>query len=381
MKSDSLSMRCAFSIIMLVQISNSIIIGYPGTGGPEIWISLLISAVIVTPLMVLYARLVHLMPGKDLYGMMQFAFGKWGKCIFSIFYAFYFLTLSGMVRGTYAEFVHLTSLYQTSFIIICLAFFAVCVHLAMKGAGVLGRWCFIMLILAISSIALLCLLSTDNFRLDNLRPLNQQGFGGILYNALCFVPLPLAESVVFLGVAEKLEKSVNPYKLFIFSSIASVLFFVALFLQNCSVLSWETLSTMYFPSYKAASVMYIGNIGTRIESIMSFIFIMSGISKVSIALTAGTKAVQHIFSLKDHKPLLLTVGFFSVALSATLFVNIIEMFDFMRYYLIYALPFQILIPFLLWIAAEVKMKKQHLKTCAYWKTEQENSCSAKTVRT
>ena len=55
MKSDSLSMRCAFSIIMLVQISNSIIIGYPGTGGPEIWISLLISAVIVTPLMVLYA--------------------------------------------------------------------------------------------------------------------------------------------------------------------------------------------------------------------------------------------------------------------------------------------------------------------------------------
>lgn len=127
--------------------------------------------------------------------------------------------------------------------------------------------------------------------------------------------------------------------------------------------------------------MYIGNIGTRIESVMSFIFIMSGISKVSIALTAGTKAVQHIFSLKDHKPLLLTVGFFSVALSATLFVDIIEMFDFMRYYLIYALPFQILIPFLLWIAAEVKMKKRHIKTCAYWKTEQENSCSAKTVRT
>lgn len=358
MPGNTLSMRHAFSIIMLIQISNSIIIGYPDTGGPETWISLLISAVFITPLMMLYARLIRLLPGADLYGMMRFAFGKWGNWIFSVFYAFYFLTLSGLVRGNYAEFIHLTSLYQTSFIIICLAFFVVCVHLAIKGPPILGRWCFIMLLLAGSSILILSLLSIGNMQLKNLLPLKEEGPGGLIYNALRFIPLPLAESVMFLGIANHLDRSVNPYKLFIFSNFSSVLFFIILFLLSCSILSWDTLTAMYFPSYKAASVIHVGSIGTRIESIMSFMFVLSGISKVSLALTNGAKAVQHIFFLKKYKPLLLSIGFFSVALSAIVFVNIIQMFDFMHYYLIYAIPFQVLIPFFLWLVIEIKVKKQ-----------------------
>lgn len=369
MTKNTLSMRGAFSIIMLIQISNSLFLGYPETGGPETWISLLICTVIITPVMVLYARLVHLMPGKDLYEMMEFAFGKWGKCILAAFYAFYFLNLAAIVRGNYAEFIHLTSLYQTPFIIICLVFFAVCVYIACKGVRVLGLWCSTILVFAVGSILLLTLLSTSDMNFNHLVPLNQEGLGGLIENAFRFVPLPMAESVMVLSIVGNLQKRVNPYKMFLFSTLSSIAFFILLFLQNCSVLSWDTLITMYFPSYKAASVIQVGSIGTRIESLMAFMFILAGISKITLSLIAGTKAVQHLFFLKNYEPLLLPVGFFTVALSVIAFENIMQMFDFISYYVIYAVPFQILIPVALWVTAEIKIRKRSIPIVAGWKKE------------
>ena len=100
---------------------------------------------------------------------------------------------------------------------------------------------------------------------------------------------------------------------------------------------------------------------------MSFLFILSGISKVSVSLTVETKAVQNIFFLKDCQPLLLSVGFFTAALSVTVFESIMQMFTFMLYYPIYAFPFQTLISLVLWSVIEIKVRKQKRPVTTCWK--------------
>jgi spore germination protein KB len=50
------------------------------------------------------------------------------------------------------------------------------------------------------------------------------------------------------------------------------------------------------------------------------------------------------------------VALLFLALSAIIYKNTMEMFDFISVYQFYAIPFQIIIPLAVWIAAEIKAR-------------------------
>jgi spore germination protein KB len=49
-----------------------------------------------------------------------------------------------------------------------------------------------------------------------------------------------------------------------------------------------------------------------------------------------------------------------LTLSVILYINVMEMFDFIKIYPVYAVPFQIIIPVTIWIAAERKVRKDRV---------------------
>jgi spore germination protein KB len=53
-------------------------------------------------------------------------------------------------------------------------------------------------------------------------------------------------------------------------------------------------------------------------------------------------------------------GLLMLAFCAVIFKSTMEMFDFVKFYEYYALPFQLLIPLIIWITAEIRTKRGRL---------------------
>ena len=366
----TLSPKYAFAIVILIQVCNSMILGFTNNVGTDTWISLLLTTVFSMPIMLIYARLVHLMPGKNLYEMLNMIFGRFGGILISILYAFYFITLAAITRGYYGEFVHLVSLEKTSLIIILFSFFIVCTYIAVSGIRVSGKWCYIILCLCIFIVIGSTLLSINVMNMDNMLPMFNHSMKDINVSALKGVALPICESIIVLGMADKFDKKVNPYKLFTLSVVISLVFFLIIFFQNMAVLGESIINTTNFPYYRATSIINLGSIGSRVEAAVLLAFLLAGISKVSVGLTAGSRAIANIFNIK-YKSLLVCISFFSVAISIFAFQAFTDLFDFIEIYPIYAIPIQIIIPVALWITAEIKfkIKKVPIKKC--WKEPME----------
>lgn len=361
-----LTMRGAFCLIVLIQISNSIILGITNYIGTDTWLVLLVSIAFALPLMLMYARLIHLMPGKDLFEMMELIFGKAAMVVTGLLFAFYFLSIASIVRGYYAEFVHVTSLLKTSFLIILLAFFLVCSYMAKSGIQSLGKWCVLTLFFTAAVISVMLVLSIPSIDMQNLLPLRETKLSEVLSAGFKGVILPLGEMVFLLGFAGRLDKKINPYKLFIFSMLFSTLFLEVILFQNLSVLGDAFMNTVFFPLYTATSVIHIGTIGTRVESLVMLTFLLVGISKVGIGLFAGTTALTRVFRLKSNNPIIIPVSFFTVALSAVAFPSMTAMFDFIEVYHIFASLFQLVIPAVLWIGAEIRFKSKKITVTKSW---------------
>lgn len=373
MVQDSISRKSAFSIIVLIQISNSIIIGSEIDAGTSAWISQLISGALALLLMLLYARLIHIMPDKNLFQMFEFAFGRVIAVIIGIIYAFYFLTVLSATRGYYAEFIHLTSLQQTSLILIFFSFFIICSYIAKSGIQTMGKWCsLIVAISVIATFALFCF-SLQVMELNNIQPYYNGNNSAIIQSGLVGTILPLSEAVTLLTFANTLDKKVNPYKLFITATLFSTAFLLAVYLITMSVLGENVVRTVYFPLFTSASIIQISNMGTRLETLVTLIFLLAGISKVASNLTAGAITISGIFRTKSPYALVVPVGYFTVALSEIYYSSIMDMFETTAGFFSLSVLVQAIIPVFAWICCEIKIKAKNIPVRKCWKDQSNDS--------
>jgi len=129
-------------------------------------------------------------------------------------------------------------------------------------------------------------------------------------------------------------------------------------LRNIAVLGAPMMSAEYFPSYAIARVIKVGNFLSRIEVVVAINFVIGGIVKISLCLLAATRGVTRLFGLKDYRKLVMPMGLLLVAICSILYENTMDMFTFLPVYQYYALLFQVVIPVIVWIAAEINARKK-----------------------
>lgn len=360
MTKEYLSARGAFSMITLIITANSIILGLTNNIGTETWLAILLMAVFSLPLMLLFARLIRLMPGMNIFEMARQLFGAVGEKIFAVLYAVYFLLLTAIIRAYYAEFVHITSLVQTPFIVILLVFFVVCTYLAKSGFSTMSRWYPSILFFVCAVMLAITLFSIPRMTLDNMLPLVEGDTGRVVRAAISGINLPIGEMVIVMSFAGNLERTVNPYKLFLGSLAVSTLFLLLVFSQNMSVLGEHVVSAVYYPTYTAASVIDVGSAGIRVESLIILAFLLAGISKTAACLAASGQSLSSLFNISNPGLIIVPVGFFTVALSAIAFKSNVELREHIKAEPYFAAIFQILLPTILWAAAEIQRKRGKL---------------------
>ena len=123
------------------------------------------------------------------------------------------------------------------------------------------------------------------------------------------------------------------------------------------VLSYEQVSKYYFPSHMVISLINIGDLLKGIEAIMVFIYLFGGFVKIFVCLFVTTEGAAKLTG-QGSKSLAAPVGLLMLTFSIFVSPNATEMYSWAaKYYRYYILPIGLFLPILMWIFAEIRLRK------------------------
>lgn len=351
----------ALAIVVLYILGSSLFMGTSGVSGNSVWISILIAMALAVPLMLLYARLNVLLPGKSLFEMLDAVFGRWiggGLCGLYVWYA---LHLGALVLRNFGEFTATVALTATPMFVPMLCVGLLCVWVVYAGVEVIGRTAKFLIILSAAGILIVQLLSIPQFEPHYLRPLLDKGWSAVMADVGGTLTFPFGEIVLFLAMFHCLSPKTAVYKTLLGGLGIAGFFIVTVSLRNLLVLGQDIISSLYFPSYVAVSRINIGDFLQRIEGSSAIIFIATLFVKVSVCLYAAASGLAHILRLRSYRYITLQTGLIMVYFAVFVYKDIMEMLYFAYHtYKVYALPFQIILPAALLAGAEIAARSGRL---------------------
>lgn len=358
MAKDTITLRQAVCIIIVFIFGSTLVIGVSTTSEQDSWISFLIAVVESIPILLIYARVMKLFPEKNIFEIFEALFGKVLGKVFTAFICWYAIHLGALVVKNFSEFIVLTGMDQTPQLPVMIMMVLVAVYMVKSGAETLGKWSLTVFPAICLVILFTVLISLDRLDLSNLQPVFGHSLSSIVSGSFPTVTFPLGETVLFLALANAVKKTDSPKRIYISALVISSLVLLVVMIRNLGTVGSKLLSSEYFPSYTAARVIHPADYLMRIEGFITMNFIFTGVTKVTVCLFAASKGLASLFGIKDYKQMVMPAGLLTLALCAILYKSVMEMFGFVKTYMYYALPFEFLIPIIVWITAEIKNRKK-----------------------
>jgi len=327
----------------------------------DVWLAIILGFIMCLPMIFIYAKLLTLYPGKGLYDILNEAFGKITGKIVTLLYVWYFFHLGAMIIRNFSEFINVTSFPETPQAIFIIFIGLYSIWMVKAGIEVLGRWATFTFPIVVFIIVITVTLSMTNANFIHLRPILYNGIKPVMIGAYSFFTFPLAETVVFTVFFNTLKNGKKTFKVFLISTLIGSIVILIICVNNILVLGAPLTTSLYFPSYVAVRTLNIGDFLQRFEIVVTIVFIFGGLVKISVCLYASTLGVAKILNVDNYRFLVAPVGLLMMYLAAMIYENIMEMFDFAKVYAYYAIPFQIILPIIILIAAKIKIRANSKK--------------------
>lgn len=357
MRSEGITTRQTVYLFVLFLLGNTIVLEVNFDSKQDTWIAVIAGFLLSVAMLLIYSRTLKLFPGKNFYEIAELIFGRVGSKIFIIPMVWYSLHLASIVVCNFQEYIELVELPSTPRGVIVIPIMIVSIVIAKSKYNVLGRWGTAALVLVVSIFLISIILSLNKLQPSNLLPVLSRPFDTILNSGYKILAFPLAETVVFMTMFDMTKKNVSPHKAYIIGISIGCLLIILIVIRNLMLLGSYVMEHEYYPSYTALRIISISNFLSRIEGFISTNFILAGVTKIAICMISSAKGLAKIVNIKSYTGLIVPVGFFVLFLSFTSFNKATQMFVFLeKYYCIYAIPFQLLIPVIVWIAAEFKTR-------------------------
>ncbi len=362
---EMLSSRQAICILVMFMFGSSVILGVSSGAAQDSWICVLLAPFMALPMVLIYARMIKLFPEKDFFEIVEFVLGKIAGKIIILLMSWYGLHLCAMVLRNFAEFVGTSYLIETPQLVTLITMILLVVYMLYSGVATMGKWCLVMLPIVVFVVILTALLSAEKIDFTNLMPVMEHSAGTIAKSTYRIFSFPYAETVLFLTLASSVKKTDNPYKIYVSAIFIITVILLLVVLRNILLMGSAVLSVEAFPAYVAVKIISIGDFIARMEGSIAMNLILAGIIKISVCLFAATKGMARLFGIGNYRKIIFPVSLSAVALSVMIYKSSMEMFDFVYISSFYVIPFEIIIPLLVWIAAEIKVRrKKSLKTPA-----------------
>ena len=365
MLNEKITGKQASSIMMLFLLGSSLVTGASLNTEQDSWLALLVALLLSVPVLLLFAKLNGLMPGKSIYDMAYLNFGGFGGGVVTVLISLYAFHLGLLVIKNFTEYVQILSLPNTPQPVnaVCMgliAFFSV-----RKGFGTLARAVEFVMPLAMLAVAILLVFAAKYTHLQNLQPLLAHSPATILKDAVNGLAFPFAETVLFISVFSSVggRKKFGGLYLTAMSVAGGVL--MLLLLECIMIMGFPFAKTLYFPSYEGVGAIDIGHFLSRIEVLVSGNFIVFCCAKVSVCLYTACLGFKKLFRKFNFQIICAVTTILMAIGSQIIYENTAQMFALLPYYTIYAPFFEILIPLVLMISILVQRKRRDDKSDEY----------------
>lgn len=365
MQKEVITQKHAVSMMILFIIGSTMVLGVGAEAKQDVWISIPLAMLIATPMLFVYARIVKLFPGNSLYDILEILYGKIFGKIISVLFIWYSLHLGSLVIRNITEFIQIVSIPETPQFILVISVGLLNIYFIKLGIEVVGRWARIIFIFSIISIFILFALSTTQIHPENIKPVLYNGLQPIIKSATTVFSFPMAETVVFLSFLGALREKDSPYKVYYKGMLIAGITITIAAVRNVMVLGVELASTLYFPSYSSVSLINISNFLQRAEIMITIIFLLSGFIKICVCLFSTCIGIAKLFNFKDYRDIVIPTALIMINITYIIYGSAMEMFDWAtKIYKFYAFPFQVILPIIILITAEIKTRTMKNKSTA-----------------
>lgn len=357
MQKEQITDKEAIFLLITFVLGSTLIIGIGGEAKNDAWIAGIVGIIMASPMLFMYSRILLLYPRKDLFDILNITLGKTIGKIAAILYIWYAFHLGTMVLRNFGEFTSTVAMPETPMIVSMLCLGLTCIVAVKLGIEVLGRTVTYFLPVLLFILVAVQLLAIPQLHLNYLKPILGNGLSPILKGGFTTFSFPFAETVLFIGVFSSLKTKKSPIQVYFWGILISAVLIIMTTLRNITVLG-NMLGSYYFPSYAAVSRISIGDFLQRIEVSVASVFTFGVFVKSSICLLVVSKGLAKMFNLKDYRSIVIQTGLLMIYFSYIIYENSMEMKDWaFKVYPYYAFPFQVVLPIIIWILAEVKARR------------------------
>ena len=349
----------AIAILLMFNFGSSVVVGVSTGVGQDAWIALLLGVLFAVPALWIYARIMSLNPGEGLFEVIEHQLGKVISKVAIALISWFALHLCALVLRDFSDFIQVTSLQETPQLPLLFIMAMVVYMLAINGGKALGKWALATMFIVLGIVMLTVVLSFNIYEPDNFLPILEHPISDIISSAFSIFSFPLAETVLFLGIADFIRPSDNPFKIYVQSLMLSALVLLIIVARNLMVLGSVMISVEYYPSFSAARIIHLGEFISRIEGSISVNFMLAGITKIALCLITASRGIAGLFGIKDWRKLVAPTALLAVMLAQTMYGSVTEAFAFNKYFPYYAIPFEIVLPIIIWVVSEIRARKSH----------------------
>ncbi len=152
-------------------------------------------------------------------------------------------------------------------------------------------------------------------------------------------------------------KKKSHYKVYLSGVLIAGATIILLTTRNIMILGFMR-SRLFFASHTAVAMISVGEFLQRIEVTVSFTFAVGVFIKAGVCLLVACKGISKVIGLHDYRSTVIQTGLLMTFFAYIVYENTKEMFDWaMEIYPYYALPFQVIMPLIIWCLAEIKAKR------------------------
>jgi len=358
MQKEQITDKEAICLLIIFVIGSSLIIGIGGEAKNDAWIAGIVGLIMVSPMLLVFSRILTLFQGKDLFDILNITLGPVVGKIAAIVYIWYAFHLGALVLRNFGEFINTVAMPETPMFVPLFCLGLVCIIAVRLGIEVLGRISTYFLPILLFIIVVVELLAIPQLHLNYIKPILGNGLIPVLKGGFSSFSFPFAETVLVIGVFGSLKTKKSPLKVYFWGVLISAIIIITTTIRNIAVLG-NMLDSFYFPSYEAVSIIKIGDFVQRIEVFVSFVFVFGVFIKSSICLLVACKGIGKLLHLKDYRSIVIQTGLLMIYFSYIVYDNSMMMqYWAFKVYSYYAFPLQVIMPIVVWILAEIKVKRK-----------------------
>lgn len=308
-----------FTIVCFIESSAVLSSFSVGISGKDSWFTMIMGYLVFLILVFVISQIMRRYPDKTLIEINNEVFGNVLGRIISVFYIWFFVTLTSLNLLDTQVFASSSIMTKTPPIVLMATFMVICVWALRNGISVITRYMTVIGLLSFAITVFAFIIAFQKFHLSNLLPPMQQKPIVYVQASHIFSTIPFGEIIVFLMLTPNVSSSSKKYGRYILiGTLLGVISMLLVAIRDIGVLG-ETIKYFTVPSLETQRVSSISKILSRLEVLYTIIFTALMYSKIVVLLYAATAAIAQFFKLKTYKNISLLIAALCIVYTLNLY--------------------------------------------------------------